>query len=105
MWSRPFLYNCFMRYIDKVIKGEDAFNKFWAKFRPNERIFWSENIAHCGEVTIESFYEKGPRDEYYKHFYWLTMPSRDPEKGFTDGQYSERRHQVYEGIRTGKITG
>lgn len=94
-----------MRYIDKVIKGEDAFKKFWAKFRPNDPPNWCENIAHNGEVTIESFYEKGPEDEYYKHFYWLIMPSRDPEKGFTDGQWSDRRREIYEGIRTGKIVG
>lgn len=54
-----------MRYIDKVIKGEDAFNKFWAKFRPNEHIFWSENIAHCGEITIESLLFRKDSDSLF----------------------------------------
>lgn len=94
-----------MRYIDKIIKGEKEFKEFWKRFRPDLNVEWCENIGHCGEVTVESFYEKGPEDEYYKHFYWLIMPSRHPEKGFTDGQWSERRREVYEGIRTGSITG
>lgn len=94
-----------MRYVDKVIKGETEFKDFITRFRPGLSVIWCENIGHCGEVTVESFYEKGPEDDYYKHFYWLTMPSNDPDKGFTDGQYSERRHEIHEKIRAGKITG
>lgn len=93
-----------MRYIDKVIKGEKNFKEFMSKFRPNCEVRWMETIGHCNDVTIEMFYEKGPEDDYYGQFYWLTMPSYD-EKGFTDGQFSERRHQVHEGIRTGRISG
>lgn len=95
-----------MRYVDKIIKGEGAFATFMDKFDPSwrecERI---ENIWHFHKCRVERFYEKGPGDENYKEFFWLTMTSNHPDKGFTDGQFSERRSEIYEGIRTGKITG
>ena len=92
------------RYIDKVIKGEAAFNAFMDKFRPGWRdIQRVENIWHFADLTVERFYEKGPDDEYYKEFFWLVMPSNNPDKGFT--QISDRRHEIYEGIRAGKIRG
>ena len=94
-----------MRYIDKVIKGEKNFKDFMSKFRPNCRVEWCETIGHCMDVQIEMFYEKGPEDEYYRQFFWLTMPSPNDERGFTDGQYSDRRREIYEGIRLGKISG
>ena len=95
-----------MRYIDKVIKGEAAFNAFMDKFRPDWREYRRiENIWHFGDLTVERFYERGPGDEYYAEWFWLVMPSRDPDKGFTDGQHSERRTEIYEKIRDGKIDG
>ena len=92
-----------MRYIDKVIQGESRLKEFMTKFRPGCSISWCETIGHCADVKIEMFYEKRPSDEYYKQFYWLTMPSPNDEKGFTAGQYSDRRREIYEGIRAGKI--
>lgn len=95
-----------MRYIDKVIKGEAAFSAFMDKFDPGWREYQKiENIWTFSKCRVERFYEKGPGDEYYKEFFWLTMPSPNPEKGFTDGQFSERRSEIYEGIRAGRITG
>lgn len=94
-----------MRYIDKVIQGEKAFKEFAKKLRPYSDIEMLENTGRFADVHFERFYEKRPTDEYYVEFYWLTMPSNNPEKGFTDGQYSDRRREIYEGIRTGKITG
>ena len=94
------------RYIDKVIKGEQNFAAFMDRFEPDwrscERI---ENIWRFNKCRVERFYEKGPQDEYYKEWFWLTMESNHPDKGFTDGQFSERRSEIYEGIRTGRITG
>lgn len=94
-----------MRYIDKVIQGERAFKEFAKRIRPNCTIEMCENTGNIFDIHFERFYEKRPTDEYYQEFYWLTMPSNDPEKGFTDGQYSDRRREIYEGIRTGKIDG
>lgn len=97
--------NCFdMRYIDKVIQGESNFKAFIKKIRPTYTIEMCENTGHVGDIHFERFYEKRPQDEYYKEFYWLTMASNS-DKGFTDGQYSDRRRQIYEGIRTGAISG
>lgn len=76
------------------------------RFRPGWRECKKvENIWHFFDVTVERFYEKGPEDEYYKEWFWLVMPSNDPEKGFTDGQHTERRSEIYEKIRAGKIDG
>lgn len=94
-----------MRYIDRVIQGETAFKQFCRKIRPTYTIEMCENIGNVGDIHFERFYEKRPTDEYYKEFYWLTMPSHDSERGFTDGQFSNRRHEIYEGIRAGRITG
>lgn len=94
-----------MRYIDKVVLGEEAFKKLMKRMRPSDTIQMCENTGNCGDIHFERFYEKRPQDEYYKEFYWLTMPSNNPEKGFCDGQYSSRRMEIYEGIRAGRISG
>lgn len=94
-----------MRYIDKVILGEANFKAFVKKMRPTYTVSMCENTGNVADIHFERFYEKRPTDEYYKEFYWLTMPSNNPDKGFTDGQYSSRRREIYEGIRTGTITG
>lgn len=94
-----------MRYIDKVIKGEDAFAAFMDRFRPGWReVPRCENTWQIFDIHVERFYERGPQDDHYKEFFWLVMPS-STDKGFTDGQYSNRRDEVYEGIRTGHIAG
>ena len=93
-----------MRFIDKIIKGEDAFLAYMAKFRPGIHIDRLENIYHAGDVTIEHISEIPPGG-YPQDYYWLRMESRDPGKGYFDGQLNNRRHEIYEGIRTGRITG
>lgn len=90
------------RYIDKIIRGERTFNEFWEKFRPGQKLEWLENFAHCGEITVENIWAYLP-DGSCACFRWMYMPSRDPSKGFWD--ITQRRHEIYEGIRTGKITG
>lgn len=94
-----------MRYIDRVVQGEKAFRELVKKLRPTYDIEMCENTGRVGDIQFERFYEKRPTDEYYKEFYWLQMPSNDPDKGFTDGQHSDRRREIYEGIRAGRITG
>lgn len=93
-----------MRYIDKVIKGEKAFVAFMDKFDPSWREYERiENIWHFGRCTVERFFEMGPQDEHYKQFFWLYMESPHPDKGFI--HISDRRAEIYEGIRAGRITG
>lgn len=93
-----------MRYIDKVIKGEGPFNAFMHKFRPGwDKLPRYENCWTLWDVHVERFYEKGPNDDNYNVYFWLIMPSNDPDKGFCD--WSQRRLEIYEGIRSGRITG
>ncbi len=93
-----------MRYIDKIIEGEKAFNEFWAKFRPGEKITWCAEIGHCHEVTVELFYERSDREQAegkpFRKFYWLQMPSKD-DRGFLHP--SDRRGEIHKMIREGRL--
>ncbi len=92
-------------YTDKLIEGEAAFKAFMAKFRPGERVEWSETIGHCGEITIELFYERSDKDaaddKPFRCYYWLYMPSYNDERGFR--HISDRRDDLHRKIREGKI--
>lgn len=93
-------------YTDKLIEGEEAFKAFMAKFRPGETVEWGETIGHCGEITVEFFYERSNReaqeDKPFRLFYWLHMPTYGyNERGFHD--VSTRRHELHEKIRRGEI--
>lgn len=94
-----------MRYIDKIIEGEQNFNEFWAKFRKGKKIEWCSEFGYCGEVKIELFFERSDKEQAenkpFRAFYWLTMPSKDNRKGFF--HYSDRRMEIREMIRKGKI--
>lgn len=94
-----------MRYIDKIIEGEQNFKEFWAKFRNGEKLIWCSEFAYCGEVKIELFFERSDKEEAehkpFRVFYWLTMPSKDDTKGFL--HFSDRRMEIHDMIRKGKI--
>lgn len=90
-------------YTDKLIQGERALNEFLAKFRPGLKIAWCETIGHIADVTIEMFYERSPQDEYYKQWFWLYMDCEPGRKG-AFYNISDRRHEIYESIRAGRIT-
>ena len=93
-----------MKYIDKIIEGEQNFKEFWSQFRKGEKIEWCSEFGYCGEVKIELFYERSDKEELegkpFREFYWLTMPSIGT-KGFF--HFSDRRKEIHEMIRKGKI--
>lgn len=89
-------------YVDKLIQGRKALGEYVAKRWPGERIYWRETIGHIGQATVELFYAKADTEEQYKEYYWMYMdaPSETPKAFYN---ISDRRHEIYEGIRAGKI--
>lgn len=89
-------------YTEKIIKGYEEFKDFMKKFRPGLTGNWLGVFGYYGEVRVEvlSALDKDGKPGMY---YWLTMPSKN-RQGF-DGEPGDRRKEIYEGIRTGKITG
>lgn len=93
--------------IYKVIKGEKAAVELLKRMKvlQNDWISWCESFAHIGDITLERIYEKAPEDDGYKEYIILYKTTdREPTSGLYGYNMSDIRHEVYEGIRTGRFS-